>query len=306
MQHRAAKRTPDLPAQAAAVAPGQGETGKKNTPKEKGFRVVKRVWRGLILLTLVLAAYHGVVHYQTEHWLQAESDRLTAGQSSTRGKVIALRDHVRRRVDFHDVDREDRPYFRANAREILEEGHGYCGEATRAFVSLARHQGIRAQRANLNGREQHVVAVVELEPGQWVVIDPFGSELNRLFDSREWTLDQLIVDQHSPFNDYSNINLRRLPLINQVVQRIKVEESWLTTLMEQPDRMKALLWLAMGLGLLGIWAWHRLLVLFYAWRLELGRHTAPAHVAPAAPPAAPAVIVGRDGSAPRPEASAPS
>jgi hypothetical protein len=138
---------------------------------------------------------------------------------------------------------DDRPFLRASAAETLQSGKGYCGEVTRAFIRMADAVGIRAQRINLYGKINHVVAEVELKPGERVIVDSQNPPLLPDLD----TLDHVIL--RPEYTDYSTLNLRRLRL-SWLVSRIKLEIGPLTYWAESPHALEAGLWLAAALMLL--------------------------------------------------------
>ena len=106
-----------------------------------------------------------------------------------------------------------------------------------------------AQRVNLHGRYNHVVAEVELGENRFVLFDPqLNPGLNRYFDSADITVDQLITQPNTPFNDYSNLNLRRVPIIGSLVLCVRIQEGPLTRTLESPWLTKA----ALGLTLSGV------------------------------------------------------
>jgi hypothetical protein len=125
----------------------------------------------------------------------------------------------------------------------LQSGKGYCGEVTRAFIRMADAVGIRAQRINLYGAINHVVAEVELKPDERVIVDSQNPPL--LLDLE--TLDHVIL--RPEYTDYSTLNLRRLRL-SWLVSRVKLEMGPLTYWTESPNALKAGLWLAVALVLL--------------------------------------------------------
>jgi hypothetical protein len=99
--------------------------------------------------------------------------------------------------------------------------------------------GIRAQRINLYGAVNHVVAEVELKPGERVIVD---SQNPPLLPDLE-TLDHVIL--RPEYTDYSTLNLRRLRL-SWLVSRVKLEMGPLTYWTESPNALKAGLWLTLA------------------------------------------------------------
>lgn len=187
---------------------------------------------------------------------------------------MALRDHIRAGVRYESAQAEGRPFLRDSARRTLESGQGYCGEASRAFVCLAEQLDIRAQRVNLHGAVQHVVVEVEIRPGEWILVDPQDSAVtNPLFDAADVTLDQMVGSHpyRAVFQDYSNINLRRVPLLGSLVQRIKLHHSWATWTLENPALTRSYGYLALALLMIALAVLDMLLRHFYAFRLGLHR-----------------------------------
>jgi hypothetical protein len=202
----------------------------------------------------VVAAF--LVPIGVEAFLQWREDRYVhdvatraireAHATTPREQVIALRDYVRAHVTFHgaDDDHADRPFFRATAEDTLRSGLGYCGEDSRAFINLSRSVGIEAQRVNLYGRVMHVVAEVELEPHQRLVVDAQSPPL--VVDLEP--LDEVIL--RPEYDDYYTLNLRRLHL-GWLVSRVRLEMGPLTYWAENPHALTAALW---GLGLAAVLA----------------------------------------------------
>lgn len=153
-----------------------------------------------------------------------------------RERVIALRDFVRRSVTAHGAPgTEDRPFLRATAEDTLRSGLGYGGEGSRVFVNLARAIGIEAQRVNLYGFTTHVVAEVELEPRQRLIVD---AQSPPMIDELE-PLDQVIL--RPEFDDFYTVNLRRLHL-GWLVSRLHLEMGPHTYWVENPHALSAASW----------------------------------------------------------------
>src|SRR5207253_1417777 len=133
--------------------------------------------------------------YRSEQqWLRDKAADIVGGAHATTAaeEVVALRDYVRKHVRYEGVDANDRPFLRASARETLESGRGYCGEAIRAFICLARQRGIQAQRVNLYGPINHVVAEVQTGPDREVLVDVQDNpQTNPILDSQEWTVREI-------------------------------------------------------------------------------------------------------------------
>jgi hypothetical protein len=223
-----------------------------------------------LLLDLTISGYCAFRYRDDGVWAADIADRVIrdAKAVSSREKAAALRDFVRSRVKHQGAEHDDRPFLRRTARETIESGKGYCGESTRAMVRLAESVGLRAQRVNLRGPErQHVVAEVEVEPGRFVLYDPQdNADLNSVFDGRDLTADELIVKAGSPFREYSNLNLRRVPVVGRFVQRVKLNQGRISMLMESPWLIDAIVLQLLAIGVAGLYATDRLLVRVYAAR----------------------------------------
>lgn len=236
----------------------------------KRFITPRRVYWTIVILSFLLSGYYVLVYYQEQDQLALKARDIVnaANAGSKEEQVRALQSFIRTHVRPDGLEIEGRPFFRASAREILETGKGYCGEATRAFICLARHLGIQAQRVNLYGRLNHVVAEVELEPGRWVLVDVQENEnTNGLLDRAWWGVYDVVLEDGSPFIDYSNLHLRRLPVINLFVQRIKMRNGYVTWILENPALIKAWLFGFIGVSMMLIWFVDRVLRRVYARRL---------------------------------------
>ncbi|HZF39394.1 MAG TPA: transglutaminase-like domain-containing protein [Blastocatellia bacterium] len=173
----------------------------------------------------------------------AEEIVRKAGAGDNRSRVIALRDYLRGHVTFRGAPHDDRPFLRATAAETLRSGKGYCGEVTRAFICLAAAVGVKAQRINLYGSDNHVVAEAELGPGERVLVD--GQHPPHVRDLEP--LDRVIL--RPEYDDYSTLHLRRLRL-NWLVSCVKLEMGPFTYWTETPHALKSGLWLTLMLALL--------------------------------------------------------
>lgn len=194
-----------------------------------------------------------------EAWLQTREDAFIretalrvvheAGAETPRDRVIALRDYVRSHVTYHGApgDRgtpDTRPFLRETAEETLRSGLGFCGEDSRVFINLARAIDIPAQRVNLYGRTMHVVAEVELEPHQRLIVDAQSPPLIPDLEP----LDEVML--RPEYDDYYTLNLRRLHL-GWLVSRVRLEMGVLTYWLENPHALAAAVWAACIAVLLG-------------------------------------------------------
>ena len=237
------------------------------------LKAAKRFAIPAIVMTLLLFAGHCLLrHREDQRWLAVRARQITdrAGAHTRREQIIALRDHLRRHVKWRSAPHDDRPFLRATARETLQSGLGYCGESTRAFINLAHQLGISAQRVNLYGPNPHVIAEAEVRPGVSILVDPQDSPLmNDYFDRRDWTLDEAARDPGAPFLSYSNLHLRRVPLLSRYATRVRLTSSSLTWVLENPWLIEAYIALIfftlITVGLLI----DRLAVRLYAYRLGI-------------------------------------
>jgi hypothetical protein len=202
-------------------------------------------YRAIIAIALTMSSIEAVEQHQESLYVKAVAGEVVrkAGAEDNRARVIALRDYLRERVTFQGAPYDVRPFLRATAAETMRSGKGYCGEVTRAFIRLAGAAGIKAQRINLYGKDNHVVAEAELSPGEWALVD--GQNPPHIRDLEP--LDQVIL--RPEFDDYSTLHLQRLRL-NWLVSRIRLEMGPLTYWFEEPHALKSALWLALALALL--------------------------------------------------------
>ena len=242
-------------------------------------QVWKRIFCGMIILSLLtVSVYCDWRHFQESRWLAAVSHRIVARANAhtPREQAIALRDYVRAHVSYAGAQHEGRPFLRATSRETIESGLGFCGESARVFLRLAYMQGLRAQRVNLHGRIRHVVTEVEIAPGRSILVDPQANpQLNVYFDRKDLSADELVSGLNTPFLDYSNLNLRRIPFLGDYIQRIKTRESQATRMLESPWLVEATLLQLLSAGLIVAYATDRLLVRYYARRLGTTRNLRP-------------------------------
>lgn len=231
----------------------------------------------LLVASLSATAFCVWQHLRERRWLAATARRVVeeAGARTERDRVIALRDYVRQRVRYQGAPHDDRPFLRTTARETLESGLGYCGESTRALIVLGREVGVKAQRINLHGRVNHVVADVHLADGKRFLVDPqLSPEVNAYFDARDVTAEELIAEPGSPFFETSNLNLRRVPILRSLVLRMHLGQGWLSDLMESPWLIRSVLIQVPVVVLISVSALSRTLAWLNPSRL-LGRSAGP-------------------------------
>jgi hypothetical protein len=217
----------------------------RKNEKSKERRLLDYLYIASIALSLGMCAVDAVTQSQNDRYIKSLAEEIVrkANADNPLSRVIALRDYLRERVTFREAEDEGRPFLRASAAETLRSGHGYCGEVTRAFIKLAEAVGIKAQRINLYGSDNHVVAEAEIKPGESVLVDaqnpPHLQELE--------SLDKVML--RPEYDDYSTLHLRRLHL-NWLISRVKLQMGMLTYWVESPYALKSVLWLALALTLL--------------------------------------------------------
>ncbi|MFN7948466.1 MAG: transglutaminase-like domain-containing protein [Blastocatellia bacterium] len=225
----------------------------------------------LILACLLLGFTESFLSYRDSQYVRSVASRVVqeANAADAQAKVIALRDYLRRHVRYQEAATEGRPFLRDSAADTLRSGKGYCGEVSRAFIVMADTVGIRAQRINLYGKAQHVVAEAELAPGNRVIVDcqnpPQIADLE--------PLDQVI--QRPEYDDYYTLNLRRLHL-NWLVTRVKLEMGPLTYWVERPHAINASLWFLLAAAMLGLKGLRLLARAYLKWRGWVHISTIPA------------------------------
>jgi hypothetical protein len=205
----------------------------------------KLLFPGVLLIALVAGLMECIFQLQDSLFVRKITASVISQAQATdnRAKVIAIRDYLRARVSWQGLPVDGRPFLRGSAADTLRTGKGYCGEVSRAFIVMADAVGIRAQRINLYGKAQHVVAEAELSPGNRVIVDCQNPP--RIADLEP--LDQVIL--RPEYDDYYTLNLRRLHL-NWLVTRIKLEMGPLAYWTENPHALKALFWFLLAAVLL--------------------------------------------------------
>lgn len=231
--------------------------------------------RWTIFVLVVAASAALCIFYATEYrsgqqWARAKAAGIVqAAHAVTReDQIRAIQAFVRKNIHGDNLPVEGRPFLRSTAKDIVETGKGYCGEAARAFIVLAHQRGIPAQRINLHGSINHVLPEVELTPAKWVLVEIQDNPYtNKWFDAKWRSLDESIYSTEAPFTDYSNINLRRLPLVSRLVTRVKLENTFFSWTLENPPLMKSVVFGALAALLLIVAFADRLLIRHYSRRL---------------------------------------
>jgi Transglutaminase-like superfamily len=195
---------------------------------------LRRIFTLLIVLSLLLGIYESVQQWRESRFVRVITEQVVSRvPHDRRSQVIAIRDYLRSHVTAVGAPYDNRPFLRASAAETLRSGKGYCGEVSRTFICMAGALGIPAQRINLYGRKQHVVAEAKVGPGDDYIVDsqmpPTIRDLERLDD----------VIRRPEFDDYYTLNLRRLR-ISWLVTRLRFRMGLFTYWTENPDALKAL------------------------------------------------------------------
>jgi hypothetical protein len=232
----------------------------------------RRLYGVLVVLCLLVATYEYVSYRRDQRWIAAFTRNVVPANAGREQQVVALREYVRRNIRFEQAPLGDRPFLRASARETLASGQGYCGEATRAYIAMARTLGISAQRVNLHGTVvSHVVPEVELGPDRWALVDiQDNPNTNPILDSGWKQADEVVGFAGSLFYDFSNINLRRLPLVNHFVRRIRLNSTEFTWLLENPRLIMAVGAALLAVLLIIVWIADHALIRIYSRRLGVG------------------------------------
>ena len=193
----------------------------------------------LALAFLSLAVAEAVSQKREDDFIDSQTREVLRGVSTDNfdEKLTALRDYVRASVRNVNFPARGRPFLRNTAADTLRTGKGRCGEATRAFVNLARAAGINAQRLYLNGPRPHVLAVVRTEDGRRLVVDAYGRHYVHETEPFELLLS------HPEFTSYSTLGFRSIwPL--RALPSNELGLGPLGYLFENPHALASLLWFA--------------------------------------------------------------
>ena len=183
---------------------------------------------------------------EDEYVRSVTQDVLRDAQATdTVSKAAALRDYLRTHVRNINFFARTRPFLRDTAADTLRTGKGRCGEATRAFVNMARSAGIPAQRLYLEGKKSHVVAVVSAEDGSSLIVDsadrPYFADVEPLGE----------LPRHAEFSSYSTLGWRRLSALRKLPSN-ELSLGPLVYLFENPHALFACLWLLASASLLAL------------------------------------------------------
>lgn len=200
-------------------------------------RVVLVKLFALALVLLLLTVVEALSQKRDDDFINSQTREALRGVSTDNfdEKLTALRDYVRARVHNVNFPKRGRPFLRDTAADTLQTGKGRCGEATRAFVNLARAAGINAQRLYLDGPRPHVLAVVRTDDGRKLVVDAY----DRNYVHETEPLERLLT--HPEFTSYSTLGFRRMwPL--RALPSHELSLGPLGYLFENPHALLSLLW----------------------------------------------------------------
>lgn len=192
------------------------------------------------LALLSLAVAEAVTQKREDDYVRAQAREALrdapASDSDSGAKLLALRDYVRARVHNVDFPARGRPFLRDTAADILHNGKGRCGEATRAFVNLARAEGLDAQRLYLDGLRLHVLAVVRVGDGRRLIFDAFESPYVPEVEPLE-----RVLEDHQEFASYSALGFRRMWGLRALPSNA-FDLGPINYLLENPHALSSLLW----------------------------------------------------------------
>jgi hypothetical protein len=190
------------------------------------------------LALLSLAVAEAITQKREDDYVRAQAREALrdAPASDSGARLLALRDYARARVHNVDFPARDRPFLRDTAADILRTGKGRCGEATRAFVNLARVEGFDAQRLYLDGLRLHVLAVVRAGDGRRLVFDAFESPYVPEVEPLE-----RVLEDHREFTSYSTLGFRRMWGLRALPSNA-FNLGPFNYLLENPHALSSLLW----------------------------------------------------------------
>jgi len=200
-------------------------------------RLLSATLFALALALLLLAVAEGIEQKREDDYLRmhAREALRDVPTDNFEARLTALRDYVRERVHNVNFSARGRPFLRNTAAETLRTGHGRCGEATRAFVNLARESGIDAQRLYLDGLRFHVLSIVRAPDGRRLVVDAY----DKPYVAETEPLERLL-DDHTEFASYSTLGFRRLWLLRSLPSN-EIGLGPLNYLLENPHALSSLL-----------------------------------------------------------------
>jgi len=202
------------------------------------LRLLHAIPFALALIFLALGAGEAVRQRGEDEFVRrVTQDVLRDAQGAdTVSKAAALRDYLRTHVRNINFYARTRPFLRDTAADTLRMGKGRCGEATRAFVNMARAAGIPAQRLYLEGKKSHVVALFSAEDGSSLIVDsadrPYFADIEPLSE----------LPRHAEFSSYSALGWRRLSALRKLPSN-ELSLGPLGYIFENPHALLACLWL---------------------------------------------------------------
>ncbi|MFL6285244.1 MAG: transglutaminase-like domain-containing protein [Pyrinomonadaceae bacterium] len=202
-------------------------------------RLLPAILFAIALAFLSLALAEGLTQKREDDYVRSQALEALRGATAPDldARLTALRDYVRARVHNVAFSARGRPFLRDTAANTLRTGKGRCGEATRAFVNLARESGIDAQRVYLFGPRPHVLAVVRTNDGRRLVVDAYESPYVREVEPIERLLS------HPEFTSYSTLGFRRMwPLRSLPAHEFNLGP--LNYPLENPHALASLIWFA--------------------------------------------------------------
>jgi hypothetical protein len=161
---------------------------------------------------LVLGIVEAIEQHDDDVYVRAVTQDILrdAPGDDLNSKVTAIRDYLRTHVRDIWFYADRRPFLRDTAADTLRLGRGRCGEATRAFINMARAAGIPAQRLYLEGVKSHVVALIDGADGRRTIVDsadnPFFAENEPLSN----------LPNHVGFTSASSLEWRRLRILRRI------------------------------------------------------------------------------------------
>ena len=202
------------------------------------LRTLNAIPFALALVFLALGVGEAVRQRGEDEYVRSVTqDVLRDAQATdTVAKAAALRDYLRTHVRNINFYARTRPFLRDTAADTLRMGKGRCGEATRAFVNMARAAGIRAQRLYLEGKKSHVVALISAEDGSSLIVDsadrPYFADIEPLSE----------LPRHAEFSSYSTLGWRRMSALRKLPSN-ELSLGPLGYIFENPHALLACLWL---------------------------------------------------------------
>jgi Transglutaminase-like superfamily len=203
-------------------------------------RIFWMAWHGctgLLVVSVLLAAYSAVWEYSTRRYLKGFSDAIVPAESTPVDKIQAILNWMSRgpaRLDTGPPEsRQDRnPADTLNYASLLQ----VCGTATNAFINLADSAGLPSRRLLLLDSHRsatHVVAEV-LVNRRWIIVDPAFRTLprgpggtlltrNDLADPAVFAAATRNIPNYDPAYNYErtvHVRLARVPYVGNPLRKI--------------------------------------------------------------------------------------